>query len=595
MPSVGTTIGRVFARNRAPQSEEAPKDAASLIQQCRRTLVHGFILAGVLSAFINLLQLTVPLFMLQLHDRVVVSQSVDTLKVLVLLCVGALTLYGLLEFVRSIAFQAMAGQLISRLNLPAIESAMTSALERGSIRSTEVLRDLSDLRGFITGSAFTAPFEAAWSPLFLAVMFLLHPIYGLAGLVAVMVMIGLNVLSDVLCRGALKEANEANIESISAIAGAMRHAEVIEAMGMMPALARRWRNLHFKAISMLNVGNRRSRGMHALTRAIRYLMQVLVLAIGAYLAITQRASVGAMIGGTMIMSRLLLPFDTLASDWRQWIFARSAWRRIKEVIEAPVSARERLATPKTSGDLVVDRLVYAVQGVDLPILRGISFTLSPGTALGVIGPSAAGKSTLARLLVGATKPTAGGVYLSGHNVYLWQRQSFGDVVGYMSQSVSLLDGTVRENIARMREADPRDVIDAARRAGIHETIGRLPLGYDTPVGEGKQTLSGGQRQRLALARALFGDPLLLVLDEPNANLDAEGEQALAAAVIDAKKRGAIVIIMAQRQSIIDSVDKVLVLEAGRISQFGERQGAAVQSLPIRSAAGGKLVTSGAAT
>jgi ATP-binding cassette subfamily C protein len=301
-----------------------------------------------------------------------------------------------------------------------------------------------------------------------------------------------------------------------------------------------------------------------------------------------------MIGGTMIMSRLLLPFDTLAADWRQWIFARGAWRRIQETVETPVSVRERLATPKAGGDLVVDRLVFGVSGMDLPILRGISFTLSPGTVLGVIGPSAAGKSTLARLLVGAVKPTAGGVYFNGHNVFLWQRQSFGDVVGYMSQSVSLLDATVRENIARMRDAEPSTVIDAARRAGIHETIGRLPLGYDTPVGDGRQTLSGGQRQRIALARALFGDPLLLVLDEPNANLDAEGEQALAAAVLDAKKRGAIVIIMAQRQSIIDSVDKLMVLEAGRISQFGERQGGAVQPLPIRAAAAGKLATGGAA-
>jgi len=529
---------------------------------------------------------------------VVVSQSVDTLKVLVVLCVGALTLYGLLEFIRSLAFQAMAGQLIGRLNLPAIESAMTSALERGSIRSTEVLRDLSDLRIFITGNAFTAPFEAAWSPLFLAVMFLLHPIYGLAGLVAVLVMVGLNVLSDVLCRSTLKEANEANIESIAAIAGAMRHAEVIEAMGMMPALARRWRNLHFKAISLVNLGNRRSRGMHALTRAVRYLMQIMALSIGAYLAIKQQASVGAMIGGTMIMSRLLLPFDTLAADWRQWIFARAAWRRIVEVVEAPVSVRERVATPKAEGDLVIDRLVYGVPGLDLPILRGIGFSLSPGTVLGVIGPSAAGKSTLARLLVGAIKPTAGGVYLNGHNVYLWQRQSFGDVVGYMSQSMSLLDGTVRENIARMRDADPRAVIDAARRAGVHETIGRLPLGYDTPVGDGKLTLSGGQRQRIALARALFGDPLLLVLDEPNANLDVEGEQALAAAVLDAKRRGAIVVIMAQRQSIIDSVDKLMVLEEGRMVQFGERQagGTAVQPLPIRNAAAGsKLATTGASS
>jgi ATP-binding cassette, subfamily C, bacterial len=575
-------------------------DAPSLIRECRRVLLHGFLLAGLLSAFINLLQLTVPLFMLQVHDRVILSQSLDTLKMLVLLAFGAIALYGFLEYIRSVAFQALAGQLISRLNLPAIEAAMTSALERGSSRGTEILRDLSDLRGFITGNAFAAPFEALWSPIFLAVMFMLHPLYGLAGVIAVVVLVSLNILSDILCRSSLKEANDANIESITSIGGTMRHAEVIEAMGMLPALAARWRELHFHAIHLTNVGNRRSRGMHALTRAARYAMQIVILALGAYLAINQVASAGAMIGGTMIMGRLLMPFDSLAADWRQWIYARGAWKRIRETLETKASIRERFPIPKSQGDLVVDRLVFAVPGMDMPVLRGISFTLSPGTVLGIAGPSAAGKSTLARLLVGVSKPTAGGVYLNGHNVYLWQRHSFGDVVGYLPQSVSLLEGTVRENIARMRDADPRLVINAARAAGVHETIGRLPLGYDTPIGDGRLTLSGGQKQRVALARALFGEPLLLVLDEPNSNLDAEGEQALIGAVTAAKASGAIVIVIAHRQSIMDCVDKLLVLQDGRVAQFGERtpQSVAVQPLIRRQPAAesqGKRASSGAAS
>jgi ATP-binding cassette subfamily C protein len=554
----------------------------TLIRECRRVLMHGFVLAGVLSAFINMLQLTVPLFMLQVHDRVILSRSVDTLKMLVVLAFGAIALYGLLEFIRSLAFQALAGQLLSRLNLPAIESAMQTALEKGSSRATEVLRDLSDLRSFITGTAFSAPFEAMWAPIFLAVMFALHPLFGLAGLIAVVVLVSLNILSDILCRPTLKEANEASIESITSIGGSMRHAEVIEAMGMLPALAARWRQLHFHSIDLTNVGNRRSRGMHALTRAARYAMQIVVLALGAWLAIDNAASAGSMIGGTMIMSRLLLPFDSLAADWRQWILARAAWKRIRDAVEVRGSVRESFPVPKTpGGDLVVDRLIFAAPGMDLPILRGISFTLSAGTVLGIAGPSAAGKSTLARLLVGVAKPTAGGVYLNGHNVYLWQRQSFGDVTGYLPQSVSVLEGTVRENISRMREADPRRVIEAARAAGVHETIGRLPLGYDTPIGDGRLTLSGGQRQRIALARALFGEPLLLVLDEPNSNLDAEGEQALIAAITAAKANGAIVIVIAHRQSIMDCVDKLLVLQDGRIAQFGERAPPANAVQPIR--------------
>ena len=560
-------------------------DGAALVRECRRVLVHGFLLAGLFSGFINLLQLTVPLFMLQLHDRVVLSKSVETLKVLVILSIGAIALYGLLEFVRSVTFQALAAQLIARLNLPAIQAAMTAAMEGNSIRGTETLRDLSELRSFITGGAFAAPFEACWSPIFLAVMFMLHPLYGLCGVLALVIMISLNLLSDLMCRGVLREANDANLQSITSIAATMRHAETVEAMGMLPALAVRWRGLHYNAIALLNLGNQRSRGMHALIRAVRYLMQILILALGAYLAMEQEASVGAMIGGTMIIGRLLQPFDSLSSDLRQWIFARAAWRRVQELIEAPHSARQAFPIPKVPGDLVVDRLVYAAAGTEVPILRGISFSIAPGTVLGIAGPSAAGKSTLARLLVGILRPTAGGVYLNGHNVYLWQRESFGDVVGYLPQSVSLLDGTARENIGRMRDADPHLVIAAARSAGVHETVGRLPLGYDTQVGDGRPTLSGGQRQRVALARALFGEPLLLVLDEPNSNLDFEGDQALIAAISEAKQRGAIVVVIAHRQSIMDHVDQVLVLQDGRIAQYGERQpakSAVVEVLPRRS-------------
>lgn len=586
---------RRFPANPAtrPSTTRTP-DGTALIRECRRVLMHGFILAGILSAFINTLQLTVPLFMLQVHDRVVLSRSVDTLKMLVILALGAIALYGLLEFIRSLSFQALAGQLLSRLNLPAIESAMQAALEKGTSRGTEVLRDLSDLRSFITGSAFSAPFEALWAPIFLSVMFALHPLFGLAGLIAVVILISLNVLSDVLCRPTLKEANDANIESITSIGGTMRHAEVIEAMGMLPALAARWRQLHFHAIDLTNIGNRRSRGMHALTRAVRYAMQIVVLSLGAWLAIENVASAGSMIGGTMIMSRLLLPFDTMAADWRQWILARAAWKRIREVVETRASVRETFPIPKAPGELVVDRLVYAPPGVDVPILRGITFTLPPGTVLGIAGPSAAGKSTLARLLVGVVRPTAGGVYLNGHNVYLWQRNSFGDIAGYLPQSVSVLEGTVRENIGRMRDADPRLIIEAARAAGVHETIGRLPLGYDTPIGDGRLTLSGGQRQRIGLARALFGDPLLLVLDEPNSNLDSEGEQALVAAITAAKKNGAIVIIIAHRQSIMDCVDKLLVLQDGRIAQFGERAQPANAVQPLRRAKSDVVVKRAAA-
>ncbi|BDW94355.1 ABC transporter ATP-binding protein [Thalassospira tepidiphila] len=555
----------------ANSKEARPElDARSVIREARFTFVRGLGWAGVMSGFINILQLTVPLFMLQVHDRVINSQSTDTLLLLLVIAVCAIVLYGILDFVRALVFQEMAKSLLRRLNLPAISAAMRVALEKGSLHGTQVLRDLSDLRNFITGTTIAAPLEAIWSPIFLFVMFALHPYYGIAGLVAVLTLIGLSLLGDVMVRQVTKEGTDANLRNIGDIGSTVSNAEVIEAMGMMPALALRWRQAQIHASELLDVGNVRSKGMYSITRSARFGMQIIVLAMGAYLVIQGETTPGAMIGGTVIMGRLLLPFDNVTRDWRAWVGAFSSWKRIRLMLEESQSEREIKPTPRSEGPLVVDNLVYAVPGSNVPVLRGISFALSPGDILGVVGPSAAGKSTLSRLLVGTAKPATGGVYLDGHNAYLWERGSFGDMVGYLPQSVSLLNGTIRDNISRMRDASPRKVIEAARAAGVHEMIGRLPLGYDTPIGAGRHTLSGGQQQRIALARALYGWPRLLVLDEPNANLDAEGEASLIRAVRQAADSGAMVVLIAHRQSIMQYANKLLVMQDGRVKQFGER-------------------------
>ncbi|MDP2698139.1 type I secretion system permease/ATPase [Thalassospira sp.] len=564
-----------FPRKSAPSASVGSTgntvlDAPTLIREVRFTFIRGLTWAGVLSGFINVLQLTVPLFMLQVHDRVINSQSLDTLSLLLVIALGAIILYGILDFIRAITFQAMAKSLLRRLNLPAISAAMSVALEKGSVQGTQVLRDLSDIRGFINGNTVAAPLEAMWAPIFLGVMFALHPYYGLAGTVAVIVLIGLSLLADLLVRRVTKEANDANLKNIGEIGATVSHAEAIEAMGMMPALAMRWRSAQQHASDVLDIGNARSKGMFSLSRSVRYAMQVGVLAMGAWLVIRGETTPGAMIGGTVIMGRLLLPFDNVTRDWRGWVAALSSWNRIRGILEERQSEREIEPTPRSEGALVVDNLVYAVPGSNVPVLKGISFELNPGEILGVVGPSAAGKSTLSRILVGAAKPTAGGVFLNGHNTYLWERGSFGDMVGYLPQSVSLLNGTIRDNIARMRAGDPRQVIEAARAAGVHEMIGRLPLGYDTPIGGSRHTLSGGQKQRIALARALYGWPRFLVLDEPNANLDAEGEASLIRAVNRAADDGAMVVLIAHRQSIMRFAHKLLVLQDGRIKQFGER-------------------------
>ncbi|WP_332684837.1 type I secretion system permease/ATPase [Bosea sp. (in: a-proteobacteria)] len=553
--------------------------ADALIRDLQRSFTGGLAYAGFLSLCVNILLLTVPLFMLQVQDRVIVSRSYDTLTMLLVIAVGALMLYGAIEFIRSLTFQTMASIFARRLNLPALQAAVTSSLERGSGQATQAIRDLNDIRTFIASSAIATPLEAAWSPIFLAVLFAFHPVYGLVGVVSLLVLLILGFLADVLTRRTLKEANEEGVASINEVGASLRHAETIEAMGMLPALATRWRTGQIAMLEHLDLGMARGKFIAALTRSSRMTMQLAIYATGAVLIIRNEVSVGTLMAASILLGRLLAPFDSMITDWRQWVTAAQAWKRVRELLQARASQRQSVPTPATQGDLVVDRAIYAPQGAEQTIIKGVSFTLEPGEVLGVVGPSGAGKSTLARLLVGVLKPNAGGVYLDGHNAYLWERGSFGAMVGYLPQSVSLLNGTIAENIARMRKPDPHAILEAARIAGVHELIGRLPLGYDTNVADGDFKLSGGQRQRIGLARALYGSPRLIVLDEPNANLDAEGEQGLIRAINAARESGAIVVLIAHRPSVMQVVDKILVLRDGRVAQFGPRSAIAGMITP----------------
>lgn len=548
----------------------ANPEAVDILHQGRRAFATGVVYAAGLSAVINVLQLTVPLFMLQVHDRVVNSQSTDTLIMLIIVSAICLAIYCILDYVRALTYQVMASKLIRKLNLPVLEAAISASVTKGISKSGQAIRDLNDIRSFIVGSAISVPLEAFWAPIFLAVLFALHWLYGLVALVSAIIIISLSLLSDFLTRRAMKRANESSVQNIGEISGTLRHAEAIEAMGMLPALSERWRLSQLHTQDLLDVVTRRSRAMASVTRTCRYVMQIAVLSVGAILVIRQEASPGSMVASSIIMGRMLLPFDSMVDGWRQWVLAISAWNNVTNLIENQAPNRETKPTPRTQGELTIDRLVYAPPGSDVPVLKGLSFTLSTGEVLGIVGPSAAGKSTLARALIGVTKPTSGGIYLDGNNVYLWERSSFGDMVGYLPQNVSLLDGTIRDNIARMREADPRLVLEAARLADVHEMIGRLPLGYDTPLGDGGHALSGGQRQRIGLARAVYGKPRLIVLDEPNSNLDTDGERALVRAIETLRADGAIIILIAHRPSIMQAADKLMVLQEGRISQFGPR-------------------------
>jgi ATP-binding cassette subfamily C protein len=556
-----TTEGRV---------PHATVDHRDLLRETLRRFRRGLAVAAVFSLFISALQLTVPLYMLQVFDRVLGSGNLDTLAMLTVVAVGALAVFAVLEFMRARVFLVMGDTLARRLTLPTLQAAVSDTLNGRSRAAGEASRDLNELRTFLTGNAVGVPLDLLWSPLFLFVLFLLHPAFGFIALGSGAVLFAMSVIGDLATRRPLAEASDAAAESFGEVGGAVRNAEVIEAMGMLPAVGRRWQGAQDRMLRLLDGGNGKGKAIAAASRALRLCMQIAVLGTGALLVVERQATPGTIIAASIITSRYLQPFDRLIGTWRQWVFAHSAWRRVRGLLDTAADRRSGMTFPTPAGRLTADRVTFVPQGSDRPVLTGVSFALEPGEVLGVVGPSAAGKSTLARLLVGLWAPTAGGVYLDGHSVYLWDREDFGRHVGYLPQAVALLDGTVRENIARMADADPRAVVAAARRAGVHDMIGRLPFGYDTVLGDGGFALSGGQRQRIGLARALFGEPRFLVLDEPNSNLDGDGEQALLAALGDARSGGATIVLVAHRPSVMTIADKLLVLKEGRVDQFGER-------------------------
>lgn len=535
-----------------------------------RQMLRGMLFAVGLSFFVSVLMLIVPLFTMQVYDRVMSSRSIDTLTMLAIVSAGGLILFGMLDFLRAQVFVVLGDILARRLNVPTLQAAVAESLQGGQATATQAMRDLADLRNFMGGNAMSAVLDLIWTPLFLAVLFLLHPLYGFVALGAAVLLVCAGLLTDLVTRRSVTAANDASSAAFAEVAGTLRHAEVIEAMGMMPAVAGRWQSGQNRMSVLMQRGATASRAMGSASRSLRLILQIAVLSTGAVLILRMEVSPGSMIAASILTGRLLSPFEGLIEGWRQWLLAAAALRRVRGLLDRAGSRRDGTPLPRPEGRLVLDRLSYVPPGTDRPVLRGITFSLEPGEVLGIVGPSGAGKSTLARMIMGLWPPTVGGAYLDGHSTYAWERESFGRWVGYLPQSVALLDGTVRENISRLREGDPQDVVAAARSAGVHEMIGRLPYGYDTVVGDGAYSLSGGQKQRLALARALYGRPSLLVLDEPNASLDAMGEQALIQAVRAAREDGCTVVLIAHRPSIMQVADKLLVLRDGAVEQFGPR-------------------------
>ena len=520
------------------------------------------------SFFINLLFLAPAIFMLQVFDRVLPSNSNETLVVLLLGTGIALVILLFLDYVRN-RLQNLLGNIIDEHLSPPVVTAIVARIARAphSPRS-DGIRDVATLKTLFSANGLVALFDAPWVVIYVAVIWLFHPALGMGAALAAILMLTLAWLNDRVSRGVLEELQKEGRQASQYVESSLRNAEVLQALGMTENLLSRWRKLQGKVAASQTSASRRTVSFMALTKFLRQAIQIGMLALGAYLVLTQQASAGIMIATTVLLGRAIQPVEQLVGSWRMLIEGRSAFRRLSELSEHFERQEPRVTIPRPEGVLTADSVSFRAPGTEKPILVNVSFSLCAGEALAILGPSAAGKSTLARLLTGVWSASTGTVRLDGADVAYWPRQQLGPWIGYVPQDVELFDGTVADNIARLGEVDSEAVVKAATRADAHDMILALEQGYDTRVGEQGARLSPGQRQRIALARALYGDPRLVILDEPNANLDGEGEIALARAMSGLRKEGVTSIVITHRPSLIAHVDKILMLSAGRVQKFG---------------------------
>jgi len=527
-----------------------------------------FLSAAGFSLIVNVLMLAPALFMLQVFDRVLSSHSEETLVMLLLLVVGALIFMAYLDMIRSRLLTAAAVTLEKRLGPEVLGEMIRRSAAPGRSEAAHGLRDVNTLRAFLTGPGIIAVFDAPWVPIFVLIIFLFHPLLGLLALAGAIILFALAIANERFSRRPLEA-----MQLDSRLAGrfaeqSIVNAEVARALGMEGGLARGWAEMSRNSLEKQLQASRSGSALTSTTRFMRQSLQILMLATGAFLVIDQQATPGVMIAATLLLSRALAPVESAIAGWKGMVDARSAYARLSKLLEPDGRAEAVTELPPPTGAVSVERVVFGFRGQDRPVIKQISFELTAGQALAIVGPSAAGKSTLARLIVGIWKPMVGVVRLDGADISSWPRDRLGPYVGYLPQDVELFAGSVSQNIARMGEVDSAAVIEAARQARVHDLILRLPQGYDTPIGEGGAFLSAGQRQRVALARALYGKPRLVVLDEPNSNLDGEGEMALIEAIRQLKAEGATLVIITHRGKLLTSMDRILVLREGVIEKLG---------------------------
>jgi PrtD family type I secretion system ABC transporter len=553
-----------------PKSEimEAKADAKSALASCR----HAFLGVGLMSGMINLLYLTGSFFMLEVYDRVLPSRSVPTLVALGLLVFALFAFQGALDLVRSRLLVRIGAAVAEALSGRTFSVVMRLALRtRSGSDGLEPLRDLDQVRNFLSGMGPAALFDLPWMPLYLAICFLFHPWIGWTATAGGALLIALTLLTELKSRTPAKSAFAPGVIRGTLAETSRRNAEVLQAMGMTERFVALWSVANTRYLEsqqrIADVGG----GFSALSKVVRLALQSAVLGVGAYLVIQQQATAGIIIASSILTSRALAPVELAIANWRGFLSARQSWHRLDELFGKLPDEAAPMALPTPNSILQVENVTLSPPGTTKVVVADASFTLSAGDGLGIIGPSASGKSSLVRAIVGVWRPMRGKIRLDGAGLDQWGPEDLGRHIGYLPQEVELLAGSIAQNIARFEpDPDSADVIAAARTADVHDLILRLPEGYETQIGERGAALSAGQRQRIALARALYRDPFLVALDEPNSNLDSEGEKALTDAIAAVRQRGGIAIVIAHRPSALASVNQVLVLVNGRVQAFGAK-------------------------
>ena len=555
----------------AKQDKKIDEVEESELKQTIIKAKKSIFMAGLFSMFINVLMLVPPLYMLQLYDRVLTSRSESTLYMLTLIVIVLFVTMGLLEVVRSRVLVKFGNRFANILSNRIFESTFELANKKPEAASSRLMGDFTQLRQFLTGNGLFAFFDAPWIPIYIIVLFLFHPYFGFFAIFAAITLVAITFLNEYTTKEKMDNANTLNRDSMMQLEANIRNAEVRNAMGMKTNVRKKWEEKYFGFLNAQNDASNKAGIWSNLSKTLRMFFQSMILGLGAYLAVNMELSAGMMIAGSIIMGRALAPLDLMIATWKGFSGARMSYKRIDQLLKDFPKNKEYMELPAPKGFISVEGVYAKPPASNKYTLENLNFSINKGDILGVIGASAAGKSTLARIILGVWPVQIGTVRIDGADISQWDREHLGKYIGYLPQDIELFSGTISENIARFNEVDSQKVIEAAMKAGVHEMILRLPEGYDTVIGSGAVVLSGGQRQRIGIARAIYDNPVFVVLDEPNSNLDEQGELALLKTVEELKQSGTTVVIITHRPNILKVTNKILIMNSGKIERYASTE------------------------